>query len=158
MSHYICISILVSGKTEGTNNKTETHRCSLYLLKLYEPWRNSYSYQQLLLYNASMWIMCISAASPKQTKLCKSSLNAVILVPSEQGQTCPLCLPEATVHMIWLTWCRMPSHPVTSKVMWSNCKYITVTRQNGTVALLIPKDKPLMSLSLRLRKQCRIIF
>ena len=53
----------------------------------------------------------------------------------------------------------MPSHPDTLKVMWSNCEYITVTGQSGTVSLLIAKDQTSdVAPSPSEEEQCRISF
>lgn len=41
-----------------------------------------------------MGIMYIYAAGTNKNKLCKSSLNAITPVSTQQGRTCPLCLLE----------------------------------------------------------------
>ena len=147
MSHYIWINILVS-HMDADANKTQTCRCSS-LQNTFRSFMNSLNINSSLLIThlwllwpeipsshllhsctmqVHMWIMRFLCRRRKTNHLCKSSLNAITLVSSQQGQTCPLHVLES-VAMMQNALCSCHS-----KVTLSNFEYITVTGQIETTS------------------------
>lgn len=93
--------------------------------------------------------MCISAVSPKTNQALQMQSS---LVHHNKGKYALYVVLEGSVHVIW--W--MPSHHATP-LMWSNCKYIAVTRQSETLStfseLFTLADKH--EIALFLQRKCR---